>query len=78
MRFGEGEEAILAGIHIVVKNMNKMGLISRIGHSHVLRRWSIYLANTTRAVPKGRQIHFRSHLRQKKLILFFSSSVQLF
>ena len=40
--------------------MDKMGLTSRIHHSHVLRQWSIYPVNATRAVPKVKEDKFIS------------------
>lgn len=48
------------GFIIVVKNMDKMGLASRIGHSHALRKWSIYPVSTTKAVPKVKEVKYVS------------------
>lgn len=55
-----GEEAIPVAIHTVVENIDKMDFTSRIRCSHVLRQWSIYSVNTTRAVPKVKEDKFIS------------------
>ena len=60
MRLAGGEEAVPAGIHTVVENMDKMGLTSRIDHSHVLRQWSIYPVNAMWAGPKVKEDKFIS------------------
>lgn len=55
-----GEEAMPEGFPAVVKNTDKMDFTSRIGHSCVLRQWSTYPVNTTRAVPKVKEDKFIS------------------
>jgi len=41
VRLAGGEETISPEIHMVVENLEKMGLKTRIDHCHVLRQWSI-------------------------------------